>query len=474
MFKGFIEMFEKALEYFREICSIPHGSGNTKLLSEYCCRFAEEHALRYYTDESGNVVIYKNASAGYEDSPAVILQGHLDMVCVKTKESKINFETDGLELFETEEFIEAVGTSLGGDDGIAVAFALAILESKTIAHPPLEVVFTTDEETGMYGAEALDAGVLSGKMMINIDSEEEGTLLVSCAGGVRADAEFNLQFEENKNDKINVTLSGLAGGHSGTEIDKGRLNAVIALAKMLEKEDISLVSIDGGSADNAIAVFCNAVIATQNAEITKRNLANSFEKLKEKLSPEDSGITITFEDTEGTSALRKDISDAVIFAIANVPNGVISMSENVDGLVQTSLNLGIIKTDESKIEITHALRSSASGEKEELAHRLEAHYKSYGANVNFHSDYPAWEFKENSVLQKVFAETYEEQYGRQMNITAIHAGLECGLFCGKIDGLDCVSMGPDIFDIHTTDEKLSKKSAQRVLDLLVKVLAKLN
>lgn len=469
-----IIMIEKVFEIFKEICSIPHGSGNTKGLCDYCVNFANTHSLRYYRDTFGNVVIFKDATEGFERVPAVILQGHLDMVCVKTDESEIDFEKDGLKLIETDDFIFADGTSLGGDDGIAIAFCLAILESDSIAHPPLEVVFTVDEETGMYGAEALDTSVLSGKMMINIDSEEEGTLLVSCAGGVRADAEFETETDENLQDALKITLKGLTGGHSGTEIDKGRLNAITALAKLIKEDDVRLVSTHGGSADNAIAAFCSATITSENLEKTKNNIESAFERLRRDCSDTDKNIEISFEKTKAQYPLTKTVSKSVLSSLCEVPDGVISFSENVEGLVQTSLNLGIIRTDKNKTQITHALRSSVSAEKEELSKRIAAHYKKFGAKVKFHSDYPAWEFKENSILQKVITQTYKEIYGKQMNVSAIHAGLECGIFAGKIKDLDCVSLGPDIFDIHSVSEKLSKKSAERVFGLLVKVLSKLN
>ncbi len=467
-------MQKRIFEIFKEICAIPHGSGNTAQITNYCIDFAKKNSLKYYTDELGNVVIYKNASKGFENAPTVILQGHLDMVCVGDKNCGFDFEKDGLLLRENEEYIEAVCTSLGGDDGIAVAYALAILESDSLSHPPLEVVFTTDEETGMYGAEGLDCSVLSGKLMINIDSEEEDTLLVSCAGGVRADATVKFELEENKDEKVKVTLSGLTGGHSGTEIDKGRLNAVITLAKLLENENIRLVSLEGGSADNAIAATCSAVFGSESAYKTKKNIGEKFEALKEKAKDTDGEMKLCFEEAESDFAMTEADTKKVLSLLSNVPNGVIKMSENVDGLVETSLNLGIVKTEKNSIEICHALRSSDRNAKEKFCAELEAFYQNSGATVNFHSDYPAWEFKQNSVLQKVIPDCFEEMFGKKMKVTAIHAGLECGLFCGKIEGLDCVSMGPDIFDIHSPAEKLSKKSAVRVFELICKVLASLN
>ncbi|MGN0467920.1 MAG: beta-Ala-His dipeptidase [Acutalibacteraceae bacterium] len=465
-------MFEKVLEYFREICSIPHGSGNTGFISDFCTDFAVSHSLRYIRDKMGNIIIFKDGTSGYETSRAVIIQGHLDMVCVKKPDCALDMKTQGLKLIETEDFIEADGTSLGGDDGIAVAYALALLDSDDIPHPPLEVVLTVDEETGMLGANAIDLSALTGKMLINIDSEEEDTLLVSCAGGVRADASASLDFEETQSSALKVTLGGLTGGHSGTEINKGRQNAIISLAKLLSSLSIRLCSLSGGNADNAIPSSCCAVIVCKSTDETKAQLLASFEKLK-KDSPNDSGMKLEIETVESQKALSEKDSQKILACLCEVPDGVISTASYAEDLVQTSLNLGIAEMKDNKLLLTHALRSSSAAEKEKLKNDLSDYYSKFGFAISFYGDYPAWEYQENSLLQKVICEAYEEMHGEKMNVASIHAGLECGVFCGKIGGLDCVSLGPDIFDIHTADEKLSKKSAEKVFSMLVKVLEKL-
>ncbi|MCM1363787.1 MAG: aminoacyl-histidine dipeptidase [Faecalibacterium sp.] len=464
-------MFDKVLYYFKQLCCIPHGSGNTKLISDYCVSFAEEHSLDFIKDEIGNVIIFKDGTAGYENSPAVILQGHLDMVCVKKDGFEIDFEKQGLTICEDDEFIWAEGTSLGGDDGIAVAYALAILDSDSIAHPPLEVVFTVDEEVGMIGANAIDVSMLKAKMLINIDSEEEDTLLVSCAGGVRADIKLPIETEKAQVQAVKIVLSGLTGGHSGTEIDKGRLNAVITMAKLLKSiENKTLVSIEGGSADNAIPDFCKAILTSGNISDLKSDVLRAFEKMRQTAEETDPNMTIVLTDCISQKQLTSQSSDAVLSYLADIPDGVIAYSKNIDGIVQTSLNLGIIDTDETCVITSHALRSSVDEEKTALELQLSEYAKSFGAAIDFYGDYPAWEYKENSRLRDVITDTYEKLFGSKMKIASIHAGLECGLFCGKIDGLDCVSMGPNIFDIHTADEKLSKESAKKVFKLIVQIL----
>ena len=471
---GITVMFGKVLEYFRLICSLPHGSGNTGLVSDMLCDFAASRNLRYIKDGLGNVIIFKNGTDGYETSPAVILQGHIDMVCVKDEGIDIDFKKDALSLLENENDIWANGTSLGGDDGVAVAYMLAVLDSDSVAHPPLECVFTVDEETGMYGAEALDMSVLSGKMLINLDSEEEGTMLVSCAGGIRLDAFFGFGRTADEKSALKISLSGLTGGHSGTEIDKNRPNAVFAVIGALKTLDgIRLCEISGGSADNAIPTDCQAVIATENPQKAKEKIRQYFEFFKEQY-PDEKSVTVTVEETTANSSFSEADTSVFLSCMSEIPDGVISMSEDINGLVQTSLNLGIIRTDESGIYLGHALRSSVKNEKEALKVKVGSTYKKYGAAVTLHGDYPEWEFKKDSRLQRVIAGEYEKQSGKKMNITAIHAGLECGLFCQKRPGLDCVSLGPDIFDIHTSLERLSKKSAERVFELLLRVLEQLN
>ena len=459
------------LDFFKALAAIPHGSGNTKAISDYCVDFAKRRGLRYLQDENNNVIIWKDATNGSDET--VILQGHLDMVCVQRDGRNIDFLKDGLRLKTDGDFLFAEGTTLGGDDGIAVAYALAILDSDTLRHPNLEVVFTVDEEIGMLGAAALDLSPLKGKMLINVDSEEEGTLLTSCAGGVRADLKWTAAGEKaTAGDCLRISIDGLPGGHSGTEIDKQHENAVLVLAKLLQRAGVKrLASIDGGSADNAIPTFCTAVVVNEDGLSEK--LAAIFADVKADFAASEQSVTLTVEAAPAAAAFGEADTADLLSLLCDMPNGVIAMSEHVPGLVQTSLNLGMLETKGNCVLTGHALRSSVQAEKELLLAVLTAHAASHGAAVFTFGDYPAWEFKPESRLRDTILRCYEAQYGQPMQITAIHAGLECGIFCGKKSDLDCVSMGPDIFDIHTYDERLSLSSAARTFELLCSVLAAL-
>lgn len=460
------------IEYFREICSIPHGSGNTEKLCDYCEAFAAEHGLKYIREKSGNIIIFKDATAGFENSEPVILQGHLDMVCVSEEKNDIDFETDGLTVCEDESSLFASGTSLGGDDGIAIAYALEILERDDIAHPPLEVVFTVDEETGMDGAGALDVSVLRAKRLINLDSEEEGVLLTSCAGGVRADVTFDAVFDEAFGETLRVSLSSFAGGHSGTEINLGRQNAGILLCSMLKSAGVKRVgALTAGVADNAIPTTASAVIEkTPGIEETLKEI---FEQFRRAFRREDRDAVLLIEPSNGKKLVSQGDTSQILSYITRVYNGVITKSEMVGGLVQTSLNLGVIRTNESGVVISHALRSSVNSEREALENDVRQLATLLGGSIVFHSAYPAWEYRESSVLRRTFSQVYERLFKTPMLVTAIHAGLECGILSGKIENLDCVSVGPDIHGAHTTKERLDKKSAKRVFSLLLAVLEEL-
>lgn len=464
---------EKVFDFFEKICLIPHGSGNTTAIRDYCVEFAKARNLKVYTDEAENVVIYKNGSAGRENESPVIIQGHTDMVCQKDETSSINFLTDGLELMINGDFICAKGTTLGGDDGIAVAMALALLDSDEYSHPPLEIVFTTDEETGMNGAMALDTSVLCGKRMLNLDSEAEGTLWVSCAGGARVDIALENEIVSNDKPTYAITVSNLHGGHSGAEIHNGYENANKVMGRILaglkNEADLNIISIGGGSADNAITRECTCVI-TSDCDIVAK--AEKIGKdICESIKSTDPYAIVKVIETEKAETCFDDKStDNIINLLNELPSGVIRMSENIEGLVETSLNIGVLQTNGKKVDYCFAVRSSVDSRKEELCRSLHEIASKYPCNVVMGSEYPAWEFKEDSALRDKMAEIYKDMFGKEMIVTAIHAGLECGLFCGKIKGLDCVSFGPDMFDIHTSAERLSISSTERVWKYLLKVL----
>lgn len=456
---------KKVFEYFEDLCAIPHGSGNTKQISDYCVNFAKAHGLSYTQDELHNVIIRKDASKGYEGSPTVILQGHLDMVCEKDSTASIDFLKDGLSLVLNGDFISANGTTLGGDDGIAVAMALSVLDDDSALHPPLEVLFTTDEETGMYGAAGLDVSNLKGKILLNIDSEDEGILTVGCAGGARAEINKHIFFGARKKTR-KVVVSGLSGGHSGVEIHKNRHNANKLMAEFLSRiPNFELADISGGAKDNVIPNMCECSLYT-DCDLTE--ITDNF--IKEKYNSADPNLKITVTDGEELPVINGEDSRKIVNLICALPNGVQKMNAQISTLVQTSLNLGVLKIENSSLICTFSVRSSVNSEKFELLNKLEHISNEYGARFSDHGHYPAWEYRENSHLRDVMIEVFKNLYGRKPTVDVIHAGLECGLFCDKIDGLDAVSFGPDLFDIHTPRERLSVSSVQRTYNFLCETL----
>ncbi|MCH5170824.1 MAG: aminoacyl-histidine dipeptidase [Oscillospiraceae bacterium] len=459
---------KKVFEYFEDLCAIPHGSGNTKQISDYCVDFAKKHGLSYTQDELNNVIIRKDASKGYENSPTVILQGHLDMVCEKDSGVLIDFLKDGLTLSLNGDFVSANGTTLGGDDGIAVAMALSVLDSDSLSHPPLEVLFTTDEETGMYGAAGLDTSLLKGKTLINIDSEDEGILTAGCAGGARAEIKKSVHFGDSKSTK-KIVISGLVGGHSGVEIHKNRYNANKLMAELLGKiPHFQLAHIAGGAKDNVIPNECECTLST---DCDLDAIISDF--IKEKQNSADPNLKITVTDGEELPVMDEETSKQIVKLICSLPNGVQKMNAQIPTLVQTSLNLGVLKIEEGNLVCTFSVRSSVNSEKVEILNKLENTAKEFGADYSDHGHYPAWEYRENSPLRNTMIETFESLYGRKPAVDVIHAGLECGFFCDKIDGLDAVSFGPDLFDIHTSRERLSVSSVQRTYKFLCETLKNL-
>ncbi len=467
--------------FFEELCSIPHGSGNTKKISDWCVDFARARGLWYQQDASNNVIIKKPASPGLEGLEPVIIQGHLDMVCEKELGCAVNFLKDGLELQVDGDWVSARGTTLGGDDGIAVAMALAVLDDDSIPHGSIEAVFTVDEEVGMLGATALDTSCLEGKYLLNIDSEVEGVFTVSCAGGVRCDGSLKAAREPIEGLAVTVKLGGLTGGHSGVEIDKGRGNGNLimggALRDLLKGETIHLVSLRGGSADNAIPNECTAeVIVCDNMYGA---LQDRVQFLEERLREEQHKVdpNLTFTCTAGEERTDMCVTDEdtnrILAILTSVPDGVQKMSGDMAGLVQTSLNLGIMELNGDEFKCCFSLRSSVDSEKKSLARRLEDIFEEQGGTVEFHGDYPGWAYRPASKLRDTAVDVYCAQYGSLPEVTAIHAGLECGIFVGKMPGLDCISFGPDLEEIHTVRERMSISSVQRVWKFLLGVLAEL-
>lgn len=472
---------KRVFHYFEEICKIPHGSGNTRQISDYLVQFAKNHDLKYIQDEMNNVVIYKPGTAGYENAPTVIVQGHMDMVCEKRPYVDHDFIKDGLNLSVEGDYVSANGTTLGGDDGIAVAYGLALLESDTIAHPPLEVFITVDEEIGLLGAVGFDCSVLKGRRFINLDSEAEGSLWISCAGGLSGISHIPVTRLEAKGEKLTVKISGLMGGHSGAEIDKNRANANSLLGKFLHgldaKAGYELISVQGGQKDNAITRESIAELLTvkENVEAVKEYAASMQTAWREEYTGTDEGITVTVteEGEQDAKVLHPTSKEKVVFFLVNVPYGVQKMSGTIKGLVETSTNIGILKTSENEVLGSSSIRSSVETARDALSDKIEYLTEFLGGEYERQGVYPAWEYRKDSPLRDKMVEVYEEMYGQKPNVVAIHAGLECGLFYKKMEGLDCVSLGPDMKDIHTSEEVLSISSTERVWKYLVKVLGAL-
>lgn len=466
-------------QYFQEICAVPRGSGNNEAISAYLVDFAKKHNLYVHQDSKQNVIMRRDAAPGMENLPGIILQGHMDMVCEKESDCNHDFTKEGLDLAIDGDYLYAKGTTLGGDDGIALAYALAILSDSNGVYPMIEFVATTDEETGMYGAKALDTSLLKGKYMINLDTEEEGSLLVGCAGGLRGEITLPLAFEEKKGTKYCLTINGLQGGHSGCEIDKNRVNATLLLGRLLFELDskYSLVSMEGGTKDNAIPREAMATLLVCD-EDTK-----SFEsEVKERISgyqaeyfgfEPDLGYEITKCEEASVWVMTKECQEKLVFLLNTAPNGVQEMSSEISGLVESSLNMGIFYAKE-EMKACYSIRSSRIGYKEYVAKKLRMLAQYLGASYDEGERYPAWTYKKESVLRDKMTQVYRRVYGKEPVVEVIHAGLECGILCEKNPELDIVAIGPDILDIHTPKERLSISSTIRVFDYLMEVLQELS
>ena len=461
--------------FFEEICNIPHGSRNTKAISDYLVQFARDRGLRFRQDEWNNVVIFQPGTPGYEDHPPVILQGHMDMVCEKEPDCPLDFARDGLDLTHDGTDIFARGTTLGGDDGIAVAMALAILDDRTILHPRLEVVLTTEEEIGMLGAMALDVSPLRGRKLLNLDSEAEGVFTVSCAGGGMVRCALPVARAAWDGAALSVTVRGLAGGHSGTEIDKGRGNGVQLMGRVLasvaEETELRLVTARGGGKDNAIPVEASAQVVVSDEAAARQGAEQMAAALTREYAVADPGLRVEVTACEvSETPMDKMSTERAVCMLTCLPNGIQAMSMDIPGLVQTSLNLGILDTGREELAATFCVRSSLGSQKEMLHRRLRTLMAQLGGTVSISGDYPAWEYRQDSPLRDLMTEVFWEQYGSAPQIEAIHAGVECGILAGKLPGLDCVSIGPNLLDIHTPRERMEIASVQRVWQFVLEVL----
>lgn len=469
---------ESVFGYFEKICSIPHGSRNTKLISDYLVSFAQEHSLNYIQDADNNVILFQEGTCGMEDHAPVILQGHMDMVCEKDASCTIDMATQGLDIAHDGSCVYANGTTLGGDDGIAIAYALAILADKSIAHPPLEVIITVDEEIGLLGANAIDLSMLKGRTLINLDSEDEGIFTIACAGGCTATMTLPVERRAVYGPCIRLVVDGLQGGHSGAEIHKNRANANKVMGEFMSRVQaimpLCLTSLAGGSKDNAIPRSCQATMVAMGINLERINdIAEQLQaEIRENYDEPEATVQAFDVDALGGNSLSTESTAKVIALLCAAPNGVQAMSEDMPGLVQTSLNMGIAKLG-THFSATFSVRSSVNDEKQTLLDKLKELVEFYGGAYTQMGEYPAWEYKKDSHLRDTMVRIYTQMYGAEPQVLAIHAGLECGLLGEKLPGLDAVSIGPQMHDIHTSREKLEIASTERTWNFLLEVLKKL-
>jgi dipeptidase D len=474
--------YKGIFKYFSEISKIPRGSGNEQAVSDYLVSFAKEHKLEYTQDAAYNVIMIKEATPGYEQEPAIVLQGHMDMVCEKLKASTHDFLKDEIKLIVEGDFLHADGTTLGGDNGAAVAYILAMLSDDSLKHPRLEAIITTDEEMGLNGAKALDLSHLQGKFLINLDSEEEDCVLTSCAGGMRCNCTLPIQRVEASGKRIKLSLGGMQGGHSGSDIIKNRANAPKLLGRLLfelrETNDFSLIHMQGGFKDNVIPREAQAELLLTGGEQEKeyKNISDNIAKLmkgyQQEFSASEPQLKFELEDLgEGTFQVLHPLSfEKMLFMLVNMPNGVQVMSSHIPGLVESSLNLGIFQTEEDHVMFVDAIRSSIYNYKHYMSNQLNYMISFLGGEFSEYAEYPGWEYKPTSLLREHYKRIYRECTGKDMRVEAIHAGLECGILSEKLPGIDAISIGPDMFDVHTVEERLSLSSAIRVYQLLEKAV----
>ena len=464
--------------YFEEICAIPHGSRNTKMISDYLVGFAKAHNLTYHQDEMNNVILFAPGTCGMEDRPPVILQGHIDMVCEKEASCPIDMAAEGLDVTHDDTCVYAKGTTLGGDDGIAAAMAMALLADDTIPHPPLEVVMTTEEEIGLLGATAIDLSQLKGRTLINLDSEAEGVFTVSCAGGCTACISLPVERRAVYGPCIRLTVDGLQGGHSGADIHLKRANANKIMGEFMSRIQklmpLCLTSLSGGAKDNAIPRSCQATLVAMGINLERINdiAAALQEEVRANYDEPDATVQAFDVDALGGNSLSTESTAKVISLLCSAPNGVQKWSADIEGLVQTSLNLGIAKLGD-RFSVTFSVRSSVNSEKQEVLDQLKALAEMLDGTYSQDGEYPAWEYRKESHLLDTMVRVYREMFAQEPKVEAIHAGLECGLFSQKLPGLDCVSIGPQMYDIHTTRERLEIASTERVWKFLLEVLKNL-
>ncbi len=471
--------------YFNDILQIPRPSKKEEKIIAYLKNFAEQHHLDYKIDKVGNVVIRKPAAKGYENKKTVVLQSHIDMVCEKNSDVQHDFEKDPIPAYVDGDWIKTKGTTLGADDGIGVAAALAVLADDSIEHGPIECLFTMDEETGMTGAENLQEGFIKGDILINLDSEDEGELFMGCAGGMDTEARFVYNKEEVKKGSYTakIIVSGLKGGHSGDDIDKKLGNSIKILVRLLRKLDslikggIQISEIDGGNLRNAIPREAYAIVSIanqHNKELMRQTMNRFWADVEAEFIQTEPNIRIDLESMETPEyAIDADTKNRLLLALQGVHHGVFAMSQAIEGLVETSSNLASVKMlADNVIEVATSQRSSIESAKENIVETVASVFKLAGAEVEQKGNYPGWEPNINSPILKITQASYNKLFNTHPKVRAIHAGLECGLFLTKFPKLDMVSFGPTIRGAHSPEERLDIPSVQKFWDLLLDVLKK--
>ncbi|WP_419725283.1 aminoacyl-histidine dipeptidase [Terrisporobacter petrolearius] len=473
---------ELVFNYFEEISKVPRGSGNEQGISDYLAREGKRLGLEVVQDENLNVLIKKPATKSYENAPTVIIQGHMDMVCEKNKGKEHDFTKDPIELRVDGDYLYATDTTLGADNGISVAMGLALLASDDIEHPALEVIFTADEEETMNGAMNIKGELFKGEYIINLDSEEEGTITVSCAGGVTAVVTIDKEYKtvENKKSAYKIDIKGLLGGHSGMEIDKQRANSNVLMGRLLNhisnvcNIEFDLVTVEGGLKNNAIPREAECIILVNSNDESKleKEINNVLQIFKNEYKTSDPDVTIEFEKCEKAydKALNDKCRENIIELINLMPRGIQTMSMDIKGLVESSTNLGVIANNEENFVFEFATRSSVKSLKDDLNNRMTLLCNKLGVKLDLMDDYPEWEYAKDSKLEKICVDTYEEVMGKKPEIVAIHAGLECGLLLDAIKGAQAISIGPNLFDVHTPNEHLDIPSTDRTWKYLVAIL----
>ena len=467
---------QSVFKYFEEISQIPRGSSNEKEISNYLKKFGEDLGLETIQDEYLNIIIRKPATKGYENAPCVMIQGHMDMVCEKNKDTDHDFTKDPLKLRVEDGMIYATGTTLGADNGIAVAMGMAILSDNSIEHPEIEFLVTVDEEAGMSGAMNLDGSQLKAKYILNLDSEEEGYILVSCAGGATAKSTLPIEYTNISGDKVGlaIDIKGLLGGHSGMDIIKQRGNSNKLLGRLLNllSIDYDLAKVSGGSKNNAIPRESECIIAVNKNSVdeVKKQISDIEKIFKNELKTSDPGLVIEVSEADVEKVFTPEFKDKVIKMYNLMPNGVQTMSMDIEGLVESSTNLGVVVNSDNDILFESAVRSSVSTLKDDILNRMDLLTQSLKGDFKVESSYPAWEYAKGSKLEEICIEAYEKLTGKKPTIMALHAGLECGLLLSKMNGAEAISFGPDMFDVHTPNEHLDVKSTENTWDYLLTIL----